>query len=85
MRFFEAENLTNFAVGQRRFIARQGSRVGRFRAPFFEEFGGRPVGGDGVVHGVEHLKTKTVFLQAEVYDLGEIAGVDVAPSISFPQ
>ena len=49
---------------------------------FGEERHRRLIRNDFVVRGVEHLKTETILLKAQMDDLGEVAGVDVAPGVA---
>src|SRR5438552_4042588 len=81
--FLEAQNLTNLAVGKRRFELAKLPNDRGIRSPAAQKLTRRHSRGDGVVDGVEHLEAEAVGRNAKVDDLPEIAGVDVAPGIAF--
>jgi hypothetical protein len=40
---------------------------------------------DRIIDRVEYLETQPVSLQAQMHDLGKIAGIDIAPGIALPR
>ncbi len=70
-------------------IRHRGAELGQFPgdrragAVAGQEFPCRGSRGDGVIDRVEHLETEPVLLDAQVYDLAEVARIDVTPGVAL--
>src|SRR5438128_1883146 len=83
MRLLESQHLARLPVRQRRLVFAEFARYRDIGTAAIQQFTGRHVSGDGVVDGVEDLVAEPVLLDRQMYDLAEVAGVDIAPGIAF--
>ena len=84
MLFPEAQHLADFPVGKRSLVAHHRPLQRNLGNVFFQELGSGFFRGNGIVYRVENLETKAILLDAEMDDLAQIAGVDIAPGVALP-
>lgn len=81
--FLEAQDLSDFAIAQRRLKLAHLTGDGRVWARLLQILLSWNRSSNGIVRGIENLKAQAILLDAQIADLTQVAGIYVRPCITL--